>query len=85
MSNVASGLTRRSLQASSGLHMADSPGGFVCVDVDPGTRQGRTTSMTVTYYRAAPSHTGTPTAHDRFVLRRPRADVSPRPRPLLGA
>lgn len=51
---------------------AESPGGFVCVDVDPGTRRSGTTSLTVTYYRAAPPHAGAPTAYDRFVLRRPR-------------
>ncbi len=54
---------------------SESPAGFVSVDVDPGTRANGMTSMTVTYYRAAPSNTGTPAVYDRFVLRRPRGDV----------
>jgi 3',5'-cyclic AMP phosphodiesterase CpdA len=56
-----------------GVRDAQDAYGFAAFDVDPGEPGGLTT-ITVTFYRTAPSTTGTPTPVETFALQRPRQD-----------
>jgi hypothetical protein len=56
-----------------GVRDAQDAYGFAAFDVDPG-EPGGLTSISVTFYRTAPSTSGTPTPVETFTLQRPRRD-----------
>jgi hypothetical protein len=56
-----------------GFRDAQDAYGFAAFDVDPGD-PGGLTSINVTFYRTAPSATGTPIPVETFTLQRPRGD-----------
>jgi hypothetical protein len=56
-----------------GVRDAQDAYGFAAFDVDPG-EPGGLTKIEVTFYRTAPSTTGTPTPVESFTLQRPRRD-----------
>jgi hypothetical protein len=56
-----------------GVRDAQDAYGFAAFDLDPG-EPGGLTRINVTFYRTAPSTTGTPTPVESFTLQRPRRD-----------